>query len=68
MPSPTTTRRSSLDPNNARYFNSRCWNRALAGQDLAKALDDCNESLRLKPNDANVLNSRGLVQFEDRRF
>lgn len=38
--------------------------RALEGKDLNGALADCNESLRLRPNDGNVLNSRGLVEFK----
>jgi tetratricopeptide (TPR) repeat protein len=36
----------------------------LDGKDLNGALADCNESLRLRPNDGNTLNSRGLVQFK----
>jgi hypothetical protein len=36
----------------------------LDGKDLNDALADCNESLRLQPNDDNTLNSGGLVQFK----
>jgi tetratricopeptide (TPR) repeat protein len=36
----------------------------LDGKDLNGALADCNESLRLRPNDGNTLNSRGLVDFK----
>ena len=36
----------------------------MVGSDLQAALADCNESLRLKPDDANTLNSRGLVQLK----
>jgi tetratricopeptide (TPR) repeat protein len=39
----------------------RCWIRALRGRPLAMALDDCNESLRLRPDDSGALTSRGLV-------
>lgn len=53
-----------LDPSNAAYYNSRCWDRALADRDLPQALDDCNRSLQLQPNAANVFNSRGLVQLK----
>jgi uncharacterized protein len=56
-----------LDPKNARYWNSRCWERALAGQ-LEQALKDCNESLRLRPNDADTLDSRGFTYFKLGRF
>jgi tetratricopeptide (TPR) repeat protein len=31
---------------------------------LDQALKDCNESLRLRPNDANTLDSRGLVYLK----
>ena len=53
-----------LDPEDADNFNLRCWGRALDGKDLNGALAGCNESLRLRPNDGNILNSRGLVQFK----
>jgi len=47
--------------------NSRCWKHAIDGE-LDKALSDCNELLRLKPQDANTLNSRGLVQLKRGAF
>ena len=53
-----------IDPKFAAAYNTRCWVRAVIGRDLAQALADCNESLRLRPDDANVINSRGLVQFK----
>jgi tetratricopeptide (TPR) repeat protein len=49
-------------PKSADAYNGRCWARALAGRDLDQALADCDGSLRLSPDDANGLNSRGLVQ------
>jgi len=56
-----------LDPS-ADNFDGRCWMRALIGQDLQGALADCNEALRLRANDANVLNSRGLVELKLGQF
>src|SRR5262249_32932291 len=47
----------------ARDLNSTCWVAAIAGE-LRDALLDCNESLKLRPNDANTLNSRGLVHLK----
>jgi tetratricopeptide (TPR) repeat protein len=44
-------------------LNGRCWARALTGQDLPKALDDCNKALRLIPHTASFLDSRGLVRL-----
>jgi len=52
-----------LDPNFASAFNSRCFARAVAGRELSQALADCNESLRLLPDQGHVLDSRGLVQL-----
>jgi WD40 repeat protein/tetratricopeptide (TPR) repeat protein len=61
-----------LDPNNADVYNARCRARALAGRDLQAAIDDCNVSLALGPDDGHTLNSRGLVQLKlgayDRAF
>lgn len=56
--------RLRLDPKAASALNSRCWTRAVAGRELNEALADCNEALRLRPNDANTLNSRGLVHLK----
>ena len=42
-------------------LNARCWSRALSGVELEQALGDCNASLRLRPNTADYLDSRGLV-------
>ena len=44
-------------------FKARCWARALSGQELKKALSDCNTALRLAPETPGVLDSRGLVEF-----
>jgi tetratricopeptide (TPR) repeat protein len=48
-------------------LNGRCWLRALQGQELAKALADCNRALSLSakasPSSAAVLDSRGLVRL-----
>jgi tetratricopeptide (TPR) repeat protein len=42
-------------------MNLRCWARAQWGQELDEALADCNTALRLRPNTAPYLGSRGLV-------
>jgi tetratricopeptide (TPR) repeat protein len=44
-------------------LNNRCWLRATLGRDLAQALADCNEALRLRPRRASYLDSRGLVRL-----
>jgi len=54
----------AIDPKNAITYNQRCWARVLSGNDLADALADCDESLRIAPGVANTLNSRGLVYLK----
>ena len=51
------------NPLMAAALNSRCWSRALTGKDLQQALDDCNAALRMRPNTADFLDSRGLVHL-----
>ncbi len=51
------------DRNLPAALNGRCWARALAGQDLPKALGDCNKALSLAPHTASFLDSRGLVRL-----
>ena len=55
------------DSKMANALNGRCWLRALQGQDLAKALTDCNSALRLaaksSPAAAAILDGRGLVRL-----
>jgi tetratricopeptide (TPR) repeat protein len=44
-------------------WNGRCWTRAIIGE-LEAALADCNEALRLKPDVAATLDSRGLAYLK----
>jgi len=48
-------------------LNGRCWVRAVQGQDLAKALSDCNDALsraeKGTPIYARILSNRGLVRL-----
>src|SRR5205823_6178100 len=44
-------------------LDQRCRARALANQDLPRALHDCNHALRLQPHTAAFLDSRGLVRL-----
>jgi tetratricopeptide (TPR) repeat protein len=54
----------ALDPKNAVAYNNRCWVRVAMGRDLQAALSDCNESLRIRPDDAYTLDSRGFVNLK----
>jgi len=55
------------DSKMARALNGRCWLRALQGQELPTALDDCNAALRRSdrssPLAAAILDGRGLVRL-----
>ena len=51
------------DVQSARVLNSRCWTRALWGQELGQALADCDRALKLHPDTAAYLDSRGLVRL-----
>ena len=44
-------------------LNGRCWARALSGNELSKALGDCNKALRMRPGTAAILDSRALVEL-----
>jgi tetratricopeptide (TPR) repeat protein len=56
------------DPRVVRAYNQRCWARAVLGQELDEALRDCNAALRLSPQSANILDSRGLVNLRRKQF
>jgi tetratricopeptide (TPR) repeat protein len=51
------------DSRKAEALNGRCWTRALSGQDLDRALADCNAALKLRSGDPSFLDSRALVQL-----
>lgn len=50
-----------LTPADAKALHERCWARAVLNIDLEDALSDCNEALRLEPNDAETLGGRAFV-------
>lgn len=54
----------AANPDNAGLWNNRCWVRAVRGVELEFALADCDRAVTLAPNDANALDSRGLVHFK----
>src|ERR1041385_6714774 len=51
------------DPSNAAGYKARCWARAVWGHDLSIAIEDCNQALQMKPDDADLLDSRGFADF-----
>ena len=50
-----------LSANNADALHERCWAKAVLNKELEDALADCNEALRLKPNDPETLGGRGFL-------
>jgi tetratricopeptide (TPR) repeat protein/predicted aspartyl protease len=58
--------RDDIQMPNAR--NARCWARTLTGQELDKALDDCNFAVHASPKTAPYLDSRGLVYLRQGRY
>ena len=56
------------DSSRAAALNGRCWARALGGRELDAALRDCNAAVRLAPQQAEPLDSRGLVYLRLGRF
>ena len=44
-------------------LNQSCWTRAQWGHELDQAQKDCDEAVRLKPEEASYLDSRALVEL-----
>jgi tetratricopeptide (TPR) repeat protein len=53
----------TLDPSLGWAYNNRCWSRGLLRQST-EALNDCNEALRLLPDQPEVLDSRALAYWQ----
>jgi tetratricopeptide (TPR) repeat protein len=51
----------AVEGDNANALHERCWARAVLGIDLEDALSDCNEALRIRPNEGETLGGRGFV-------
>jgi tetratricopeptide (TPR) repeat protein len=52
----------------ATVLNSRCWSRALSGQELPQAVSDCNAALKMRPHTAQILETRGLVYLRQNNY
>ncbi len=50
-------------PDDPEYLNNACWSRATHNYQLDKALEQCNASLKVKPDNAHVLDSRAFVEL-----
>lgn len=57
----------SMKNHYAAALNDRCFERGIVG-DLGGALSDCSESLALRTNDSNTLDSKAFVEYKLGRF
>lgn len=55
-------------PGDPEALNSRCWARGVHDTDLPAALADCQQSLGVRPNSAETLDSLGMIYFRQGRF
>jgi tetratricopeptide (TPR) repeat protein len=53
-----------LDENFGVAYNNRCLTRAITGQDLLRALADCDVALRLMPVNLDVRDTRGFIYLK----
>jgi tetratricopeptide (TPR) repeat protein/predicted aspartyl protease len=60
--------RTPDDVHMSEAMNSRCWARAMWDHALEQALADCDAALKLRPNSAAYLNSRGLVYLRQSQY
>jgi tetratricopeptide (TPR) repeat protein len=58
------TRSNEIVKGDANVLHERCWARAVLNVELEDALSDCNESLRIKPNDGESLGGRGFLYLK----
>jgi tetratricopeptide (TPR) repeat protein len=58
----------STDARLASAQNSRCWERMLMDQELAKAEADCHAAVRATHNDPGILDSLAWVHFRQGKF
>jgi PQQ-dependent catabolism-associated CXXCW motif protein len=57
-----------LDPKSAQSYNNRCIARMIIGQQLQQALSDCNQALRILPDNPGYLDSRGFAYLRLNRL
>ena len=55
---------TKLQPNNIDAWSARCWVRAISPGQTKQALSDCNAALKIKPDAADVLDTRGFIYLK----
>lgn len=58
----------AISPGNISLLNSRCFERGLQKIHLDEALQDCDLALKAKPQDASIIDSKGLVLYQLGRY
>jgi tetratricopeptide (TPR) repeat protein len=53
-----------LDSRVSAAYNNRCLSRAVLGQDLPRAIADCNAALQLQPNDPYAHDNLGIIYLK----
>lgn len=56
-----------ISPDDAQLYNDLCWMRATHDLQLDEALENCNEAVRLEPDNGAYYDSRGLVNLQNDR-
>jgi len=59
---------SAAAAGNAAALNTLCWSKATNNVALASALADCDAALKIQPDGANILDSRGFVLLRMGRY
>ena len=57
-----------LAPDDPEALNARCWARSVGNSQVAGAVADCQRSLAIRPNSAEVLDSLGFAYFRQGRL
>ncbi len=62
------SRAIELEPKTSRWWNARCWTRAIVHTDLQIALSDCNRAIAIDAGFVQAYDSRGLVYLQMGNF
>jgi regulator of sirC expression with transglutaminase-like and TPR domain len=62
------SRAIALEPGTSRWWNARCWTRAIVHTELQAALADCDKAIALDASFVQAYDSRGLVYLQMRDF
>src|SRR6185437_13934461 len=60
--------RISAHPDDVALLNGRCWYLATSKADLDQAFADCQKAVQLSPGDAHVLDSKGMVLYQQGKY